>query len=316
MIFPAPIAVVSLSGGKDSLATCLVAIEQYGRERVIAAWADTGHEHPLTVKYVTEYLPGALGLEVHVVRADFTRQIAGKRKFIMRNWEYMGVPLGQIDRALELLQPTGNAYLDLCIWKGRFPSRKAQFCTEFLKRNPLDGFTMNLCMQGYHVESWQGVRRDESESRKDACAFDWSCHAIAAWPIRRPIAGWTAERVLRYATAHGIEHNPLYRLGMKRVGCMPCINCGKDELLEISKRWPEEISRVAEWENLVAGASKWGDATFFADTDGDGPARSAGEYSRIRKVVEWSKTSRGGKQYDFLRALPSEGCSSVYGLCE
>ena len=27
--------------------------------------------------------------------------------------------------------------LDLCIWKGRFPSRKAQFCTSELKTMPL-----------------------------------------------------------------------------------------------------------------------------------------------------------------------------------
>jgi hypothetical protein len=33
---------------------------------------------------------------------------------------------------------------------------------------------------------------------------------------------------------------------------MPCINTRKDELLEISKRFPEEIKRVAEWERIVA----------------------------------------------------------------
>ena len=34
-------------------------------------------------------------------------------------------------------------------------------------------------------------------------------------------------------------------------------------------------------------------------------------------MVEWAKTSRGGKQYDFLR-MQDEGpiCTSSYGLCE
>lgn len=37
----------------------------------------------------------------------------------------------------------------------------------------------------------------------------------------------------------------------------------------------------------------------------------------VRSVVEWSKTSRGGGQYDLLRAVEATaGCSSVYGLCE
>jgi phosphotransferase system HPr (HPr) family protein len=37
----------------------------------------------------------------------------------------------------------------------------------------------------------------------------------------------------------------------------------------------------------------------------------------IDKVVEWSKTSRGGKQFDFMRAQ-NDGpvCTSIYGLCE
>lgn len=37
----------------------------------------------------------------------------------------------------------------------------------------------------------------------------------------------------------------------------------------------------------------------------------------ISQVVEWAKTTRGGKQYDLLaESEPSEACSSSYGLCE
>ena len=311
-----PVAIVSLSGGKDSHATALRAIEEYGHDRVRLVFADTGHEHPQTVDFVTNYLPQAFNLPVEVVRADFTRQMAGKRDFIARNWEYMGVPLDRVDRALALLHPTGNPYLDLCMWKGRFPSRKAQFCTQELKQVPLDAYMLDRLAEGA-AESWQGVRRDESANRCDALEYEPAC-LDRPWPIRRPIVDWTAQHAVDYVRARGHRLNPLYSQGMKRVGCMPCINCGKDELLEIARRWPEEIARVREWENLVVGVSKRGGGTFFADPDkqGSGTRHAPRDYARIDAVVEWAKTSRGGRQLDLVRWLPGDTCSSLYGLCE
>jgi hypothetical protein len=100
---------------------------------------------------------------------------------------------------------------------------------------------------------------------------------------------------------------------------MPCINCRKDELLEISKRFPEAIDRIRAWEAAVGDASKRAYSTFF-NLESLGPGKLAAEYfdaENIDAVVAWSKTSRGGKQYDFLR-IENDGpmCSSIYGLCE
>lgn len=47
-------------------------------------------------------------------------------------------------RALAELRPTGIAMLDLCMLKGRFPSRKALFCTERLKRDVAVMFQLDL----------------------------------------------------------------------------------------------------------------------------------------------------------------------------
>lgn len=285
-------AVVSISGGKDSHATALRAVEEYGQDRVRLVFADTGHEHPETMDFVTNYLPRAFNMPVEIVRADFADRIARKRDFIARNWEYMGVPLDRVDRALALLHPTGNPYLDLCMWKGRFPSRMAQFCTGFLKSEPLDAFMVVVATElGVRVESWQGVRRDESRNRADVLAYEAPC-IDRPWAIVRPIVEWTAQQTVDYVLSCGHRLNPLYRQGMGRVGCMPCINCRKDELREISLRWPLEIDRVREWEILVGEVSKRGYATFFADPDkqGDGIPRETQEYARIDDVVAWSKT--------------------------
>ncbi|MNR33449.1 hypothetical protein D3C85_1511230 [compost metagenome] len=40
------------------------------------------------------------------------------------------------------------------------------------------------------------------------------------------------------------------------------------------------------------------------------------EIAGIRQAVEWSKTARGGIQYDLMIATDAMACSSAYGLCD
>jgi hypothetical protein len=98
---------------------------------------------------------------------------------------------------------------------------------------------------------------------------------------------------------------------------MPCIHARKDELLEISRRFPQEIQRVAEWESVVQKASKTGTATLLNRGLDGLSSLEAMQANNIHTMVEWAKTSRGGRQYDFLR-VQNEGpvCTSIYGLCE
>ncbi|HEJ6912281.1 TPA: phosphoadenosine phosphosulfate reductase family protein [Serratia marcescens] len=72
------INVISISGGKGSLAQWLLALA--AGVKIIPAFADTGHEHPLTMEYL-DYLESKLG-PICRVKADFTARIEGKRRFI------------------------------------------------------------------------------------------------------------------------------------------------------------------------------------------------------------------------------------------
>lgn len=220
-------------------------------------------------------------------------------------------------RALANLYPSGNPFLDLCMWKGRFPSRKAQFCTEHLKRNMAVEYQMNLIDQGYTVVSWQGVRRDESPNRRDAKLFEKLDDKLYAY---RPIVEWTAEDTFTYAASKDVEPNPLYKCGMGRVGCMPCINASKDEIREIALRFPAHIEKIAEWEPRVIACSKRGGASFFPAPTGGVAVTNKLAHAKdndIYHVVKWSNTSRGGKQFSLLTALDEPtACSSSYGLCE
>lgn len=312
------IHVPSISGGKDSQAILELCVSNCPRESIKPIFCDTGNEHEAVYAHL-DYLEKVCAVKITRLKADFTLQIIRKRMFIARDQRIRRDDEGRKlrwsnkakRRALEVLHPTGNPFLDLCLWKGRFPSRKAQFCTEELKRNMAVEFQLDLVDRGFNVLSWQGVRRDESFNRRDAKKIERVGPRI--W-IFRPIVDWTALDVFEYCAKRGLDPNPLYKQGMSRVGCMPCINVNKAELNQIAARFPYHIERIAEWERLVGMASKRQAATFI-------PApgiktRDAGKHG-IDSVVEWSKTTRGGRQYDLLGGLSdSSSCSSAYGLCE
>src|SRR5688572_11584433 len=114
------LAVVSVSGGKDSTATALLALATYGRTNCRFVFADPGNEHEITLDYIHTYLPIVLG-PIETVRADFSHDIARKREYVEKVWPAKGVPDEIVRRALSVLHPTGVPFLDLCLWKGRFP---------------------------------------------------------------------------------------------------------------------------------------------------------------------------------------------------
>lgn len=324
--------VVSMSGGKDSTATAILAIEQHGVAACRFVFADTGNEHQATYEYALSYLPAALGIKVDVVRADFADEFATKRANLARlaagepesavygrrQFMYQWTPAAAA-RALDLLHPTGNPYLDMCMLKGGFPSRKRQYCTDYLKTQPLTEYAVNLLDAGHAVWSWQGVRIDESDSRRDRLQGTGAC--VRAFEVvggglfnYRPILRWTARDVFQAHELAGIQPNPLYLQGMSRVGCMPCINCSKGELREIARRFPAEIERIAEWERLVSEVCRPRSPVSFFHMGTQG---HTGQASTIHAVVEWSRTTRGGRQFSLLEQLEEPGgCSSAYGLCE
>lgn len=304
--------VLSLSGGKDSTAMLLLAIER-GTDNLRPVFCDTGNEHRLTYEYV-QYLEKATGIHVDWVKADFAAHIIRKRTVVETKWRAEGVPEQTIQSALSVLHPTGNPFLDMCIYHGRFPASRVRFCSFELKQNVIkEQVHLPLLRDGFDVLSWQGVRRDESPARACAAVRDLAMTeettGAELWNYR-PILDWTAEDCFAIMRRHGIEPNPLYKMGMSRVGCMPCIHSRKEELREIGNRFPEEIERIAQWETIVKKAGRTGTASFFAHADEHGDS--------IHAVVEWSRTARGGRQLEIFAAGEQEPtqCSSKYGLCE
>ncbi len=306
--------IFSISGGKDSCATVLLG-KALDVENMELVFADTGHEHPQTLEYL-DYFSRSVDLSIKTVKADFSMQIERKRQKLI-DGKLFGWTDAMRDSALKVLKPTGIPFLDLCLWKGIFPSTKSRFCTFDLKVEPIyEQVFLPALDSGHTVYGWQGVRRDESLARRYVPEYEEVDDGLY---YLRPIARWSAESVFEAHKYMGIKPNPLYKQGMKRVGCMPCINCNKGELREISLRFPEEIDRVREWERLVSMACRKGSTTFFTATDDPTVSKSDNIHFSthgIDRRVEWSKTGRGGRNIDLFSSVEHiETCSSAYGLC-
>lgn len=281
--------IVGFSGGIDSQAVARWVLNRYPAEDVILTNSNAGEwEDPLTDGFIDWY-----GENIHHVTRVNAR--------VSDMWRTPGFA--------ETKGLDGGAVLTfegMVKIKGRPPSRKAQFCTEKLKLEPQRRWLNATFGPGGEFDGWgycryTGVRRDESGARKDTLIESWD-----GWfdcELHAPIADWTKQMCFDYVQAHGEQVNPLYALGFNRVGCAPCVNSGKDDILNWQARRPEMIEKVRR---LEANTGR----TFFAPC-------VPGKYTNtIDEVLEWAGTSRGGRQSMFPILHEREGCESKYGLCE
>lgn len=313
------------------------------------------------IGYLDRWLRAEMGITIEFVRADFADQLAHRRANIEAEWSQekllirhsaeckaatdgMGyaqrrehrrscscprilqpaVPADLIARAKALLQPTGDPWTDLLLLKGRFPSAKTRFCTEELKLIPMQALKQELWQEGISTIDWIGERADESAARaaKPSLQRIRRPEPFVSSILYRPVHAMSAADVFAISKRHGLKPNPLYLQGARRVGCWPCIMCGKDEIMNIANRSPEHIQRIRELEALIGEVSRRGCATFFRSSDipgaGDDP-----ELGKIDHRIAWARTRHGGRQFDLLRSeqifdADADGaiCDSAYGLCE
>jgi 3'-phosphoadenosine 5'-phosphosulfate sulfotransferase (PAPS reductase)/FAD synthetase len=288
--------VVSISGGKDSTAMWLHLKHERGIENLIPIFADTGWEHPLTYEYL-DYLETAIG------------------------------PLVRVKPDLD--------FVELAKKKKRFPSTKARFCTENLKMKPAKAWLEAQFAAGSLVREntiqCSGVRHEESPARAKMAEFveldDYN--KLPQW---RPIIAWTWQEVFAIHDRYGVKANPLYSMGMSRVGCMPCIMANLGEVAEIARRFPDVVEKVERAEAVFGDAEC--PSSFFAPDTIPERFRSktwknpkSGEVHKVgsaRDVFEYAKLEKperrfGGKMTPLFHEPENEDigtCSSIYGLCE
>lgn len=281
--------VVGFSGGIDSQACARWVLNRYPAEDVILLNSNVGgHEHPITTEFI-----GAYSRDVHPVTVVTP---------VVGDLGRIGVKEGSASKAArdKYTDETELTFDVLAEIKGRFPSGRAQFCTTFLKLAPTNRW-MRENLKGQDRRRYAGVRRDESKRRRDRQPVEWDDYF--GCELYHPIVDWTKQMCFDYVALHGEKVNELYTMGFGRVGCAPCINANKSDILAWHQRFPEMIDKVRRYEMKVG-------RTFFA------PMVPGKEINWVDEVVEWAKTRRGGKQYDLLVLQDRPACESDYGLCE
>lgn len=286
---------VGISGGKDSTALLLWILFESGipKHMIRVTFSDTGNEDELTYAH--------LRLIQKVLLAPF------------------GI-------ALETLYPKRD-FFALALWEKRFPARVAQFCTIELKIEPLRVWLREQWSQGIETVILNGKRVGESAERAQTMKEQpergfsdyWGCEE---W---MPLREWTTEEVFAIHKKHRFPLNPLYSLGAHRVGCWPCVNCGKTEIRLVAKHRPEkialiesveakfkaEIGRVCTFFHAKTAPKQYRTETY---TDCDGKEWKT---SPIAQIVKWAHTKRGGKEpiepdWD----APGSACHSKHLACE
>lgn len=284
---------VQFSGGKDSQACLIKAVNDYGKDKVTAVFCDTGWEHTDTYVHI-ESVCQQLGVELITLKSQ----------------KY-------------------TDFVDMAIKKTRFPSTMARFCTSELKVIPMIDYILS---QDDSFIIIQGIRARESAARASydtECSYFkeyfndevkglYHKKAVLEWckthdaSVLRPIFHWTAQEVIDYILANGQRPNPLYERGFSRVGCFPCVMCRKREVQLISKdMWAAQ--RLVDAENKMKECTEKG-STFFPPKYI--PKRFCEKaYPTIQEVFNY--VNRDDAQLDLFEPEGGYSCMSVYhGLCE
>ena len=261
-----PIDVFSISGGKDSTAMYLLGLERGRPFRSV--FADVGNEHEDTLDFVSSLAQKTGGPAVEWVSANFDHLFPRRRKTIAEKWPQKGISDEIVQRALSVMHPSGNRFLDLCLLRGGMPSWNQRFCTHRLKIEPIqDQIYKPILWSGQSVVNWQGTRADESTARADLPILQrlelpplhrgesgYPSHVKML--AHRPLQPWTIEDVWAMHKRHNLTPNPLYNKGFKRVGCMTCIMAGRDDLIAMYLSAPEHYERWREWEFILSHVPK------------------------------------------------------------
>lgn len=285
--------ICSISGGKDSVAMWLYLRFDLGLN-VIPIFADTGWEHAITYDYL-DYLDDKFGGLIKIQGPYTMITLAKKKK--------------------------------------RFPSPRVRFCTQELKLFPLKKYIWQMIEDGKldkdKIIMCSGVRAEESPSRAKMAPF-METDDLFKLPQWRPILDWTWQEVFAMHSKHGIEPNPLYKHGMSRVGCMPCIMVNKSELAQIARRFPEVFDQVQAAEDTVMEIS---DHSSFWTPDFIPERFSSREWTNpkdgklwkiprphdVKRYVLMTQQERKYGSFELFHEPQNEDlemCSSIYGLCE
>lgn len=267
----------------------------------------TGWENAETNRYLREELPGYIG----------------PITFLESKGPALKPDVEALARVFEARLGHRSMMVRWILYKAMFPSAGRRWCTEELKIKPIRDYIDSLDEE---VISAVGVRADESAARSVLEEWEeWQLGRMIEATTWRPLIAWTEADVIAIHQRHGIPPNRSYFRGSSRVGCWPCIRSRKSEIRNIADNDPERIAIIRDLEAVVeemtrakveARGEAYREVGLLLTGWFQAPVGGGVERWPIDKVVEWSRTSHGGRQFELFAARPHElGCVR-WGMCE
>jgi 3'-phosphoadenosine 5'-phosphosulfate sulfotransferase (PAPS reductase)/FAD synthetase len=273
-----------LSGGKDSTYLVGWAIHEsgYPRESLVFAFCDTENEYDEVydqIRFLDAYV------QRYGCKAVIYLKASGE--WVDKYWMF-------------------PVFLALAIWKCRFPSAKARFCTDYLKMRPTEKLIGSLLSGGNEVLLHSGVRGSESVERSLLVEYGVGMRKC---PVRRPLLKLSLSDIWEGHHKWELRINPLYLQGWKRVGCRLCIMSNKADVRRTLRRRPWVLVIYETWEKIVCAynrsAGRLQDySSWFSRSTVPLEQRSIEVNTKkgrvkcctIQDVARWSETAHGGRQ--------------------
>ena len=251
--------------------SCLLHQMLFAGEDVEVVFCNTGWELPETIEFIKGFIE-----QYHVKK--FTE---------LQSEKFKSLP--------ELVQ-----------YKKYMPSPFMRFCTEELKIKPLKAYVESIDDE---VHTYNGVRAEESTKRRKMLPEVYDDYIGAM--MHRPLLYWTWEMVIDYLKVNEVPINPVYKNGMKRVGCGPCIMISLKEFAVFKELWPERIKIIAKLEEET------GSYFFQPDIVPERFRTARGKGGELRSsIMDVVRYVDSKPKYYQYAEVAGESCMSYYNLCE
>ncbi len=217
--------IVAYSGGKDSTATLLWALENLPFERLQVVYNPTGAAWPAIPSYL-HLVEGITGIEILHVRAGAHP-----------------LPRGRIER-----QPwvAATNLFDMVRARGKWPSFWQRYCTQYLKTWPLRLYAAG-CDDPLLIF---GHRASESRHRAKLPVFCSDTARVMRryqFPNFHPVLHWSQAEIQHLLESYDVPPNPVYDHAT-RCGCWCCPLAPTYQILNFCRLYPDMAQRWADLE--------------------------------------------------------------------
>lgn len=221
--------IVTVSGGKDSTAMLLWALENLPPSALRIVHNPTGASWPESDWYLS------MLKEVLEVEIEFAR--AGDRP----------LPPRRDGRPRQPFAHATNLY-DMVHLRGMWPSFWQRYCTHYLKEWPIRLFARTVPDSVILL----GERRTESKRRADLPYAGDLFKGQKAYKhsVYRPILDWTEHDVMAMLARHHLPLNSVYNY-TDRVGCWCCPLARRSQAVTFCELHPDQAKRWAELERTI-----------------------------------------------------------------